>query len=637
MILKKEDYKDYLYKVYSSWLGKIIGIRLGAPVEGFDYLKIKEKYNGKHGYLIDYGIFAADDDSNGPLFFVRSLLDKKNITSEDIGNTFLNYIQEYSGFFWWGGVGVSSEHTAYENLKKGIKAPMSGSAKQNGLTMAEQIGGQIFSDCWGYVSGYNPLLAKELAIKASSVTHDKNGIEGGIFVAVAICFAMQMNNIYEVIDNTLTYLNPSLEYYQVMKDIINYYHMHTNNYESCFEYIRNNYGYDKYPGTCHIIPNASIMMMALLYGEGKFDETMELLNNCGWDTDCNCGNVGSILGALLGVNNIDSKWIKPINDIVNASSCIGCLNIQTVSDSAKLFTKLAYKLIDIDIEDNNQFDLPYSTLGFIGNIKVDNCLKCKGEVYKYTYYSGKDIYDSRYDPEFSPIVYPGYTINVKANKDIDVFAEDMDGVRFVNKNSLLIPSDVNRVIHKIGFIGDEYEVYNVDVTYKPITEYHFNTLKIDSYGPRYEGDFKDNIRGFVKHSGSFVLSDNGLIGDGIITTGHLCDEYSEIEWTFIPNNISKHYLLFNFDGYMHYYGIGLDENGLSLVRKNIDFEIIENKPIKWAKNEKYSLKIANSIGIIILNLNGDKYSFKFDNKLCSLVGMQIVDDPKNTIIDLKLL
>ena len=39
-MLKKKDYKEYLYKVYSSWLGKIIGIRLGAPVEGFDYQKI---------------------------------------------------------------------------------------------------------------------------------------------------------------------------------------------------------------------------------------------------------------------------------------------------------------------------------------------------------------------------------------------------------------------------------------------------------------------------------------------------------------------------------------------------------------------------------------------------------------------
>ena len=634
-MLKREDYKNYLYKVYSSWLGKIIGIRLGAPVEGWDYLKIKDKYNGKHGYLVDYGIFAADDDSNGPLFFVRSLLEKNNITSEDIGNTFLNYIQEYSGFFWWGGVGVSSEHTAYENLKNGIKAPLSGSEKTNGLMISEQIGGQIFSDCWGYVSGYDPLVAKDLAIKASSVTHDKNGIEGGIFVSVAICFAMQMNNIYDVIDETIKYLNPNLEYYKVMKDIIAFYHNNPSDYESCFKYIRDNYGYDKYPGTCHIIPNASLMMMAMLYGEGKFDYTMEMLNNCGWDTDCNCGNVGSILGALTGVNNIDGKWIKPINDILNASSSIGCLNIQTVSESSKLFAKLAYKLVGIDIEDNNHFDLPYATEGFIGDATSDDCLKCKGEVYKYSYYLGKDIYDSRYDPEFSPIVYPGYSISVKANKDIDVFVEDLDGNRFIGTNTVHIPSATNRVIHKIGFIGDEYEVFDIDIIREPKVEYDFTNYVFDAYGPRYEGDNKNNIRAFVKHSGDFHLN-NGLVGKGLITSGFLGDKYHEIEWTFIPKDNTEHYLLFNYEGFLHYYGIGLDEKGLNLISKNNTVKILENIPLKWVPNEQYSLKITVSIGIINVLLNDKKYSFRFEGDFRSLVGIYVNEDSKNTTIGLKL-
>lgn len=368
--LNRKDYKDYLYKVYSSWLGKIIGIRLGAPVENWDADKIENTYQNKHGYLCDYGIFAADDDSNGPLFFVRALLDKTDISSEDIGNTFLNYIQEYSGFFWWGGIGVSSEHTAYENLKNGIKAPTSGSYLTNGLTIAEQIGGQIFSDCWGYVSGYDPKLAKDLAIKASSVTHDKNGIEGGIFVAVAISLAMQEDNIYTVIDKALNYLDKDKEYYQVMKNIIDFYHNNPDNYKLCFEYIKDNYGYDKYPGVCHIIPNSALMMMAMCYGHGDFDITMEMLNNCGWDTDCNCGNVGSILGALIGVDNINPKWIIPNNDIVNASSCIGSENISNISTTSKLFAKLAYKLKGIDIIDDKHFDLPYASEGFLVTMRL---------------------------------------------------------------------------------------------------------------------------------------------------------------------------------------------------------------------------------------------------------------------------
>ncbi len=58
--------------------------------------------------------------------------------------------------FWWGGYGISTEHTAYLNLKNGIEAPQSGSVEQNGLILAEQIGGQIFIDTWGLVNPCNP-------------------------------------------------------------------------------------------------------------------------------------------------------------------------------------------------------------------------------------------------------------------------------------------------------------------------------------------------------------------------------------------------------------------------------------------------------------------------------------------------
>ena len=68
----------------------------------------------------------------------------------------LNYAPYEHEFFWWGGYGVSTEHTAYLNLRNGIPAPQSGSMAQNGSTMAEQIGGQIFSDTWGLVNPGNP-------------------------------------------------------------------------------------------------------------------------------------------------------------------------------------------------------------------------------------------------------------------------------------------------------------------------------------------------------------------------------------------------------------------------------------------------------------------------------------------------
>ena len=58
--------------------------------------------------------------------------------------TWLNDIIEGRTILWWGGLGNSTEHTAFLRLKNGIEAPASGSMKLNGPVLAEQIGAQIF-------------------------------------------------------------------------------------------------------------------------------------------------------------------------------------------------------------------------------------------------------------------------------------------------------------------------------------------------------------------------------------------------------------------------------------------------------------------------------------------------------------
>ncbi len=67
--------KEYIEKIYAGWLAKVIGVRYGAPVESWTYEKIKKFYGTLDDYPQDYKLFAADDDTNGPLFFLRGLED----------------------------------------------------------------------------------------------------------------------------------------------------------------------------------------------------------------------------------------------------------------------------------------------------------------------------------------------------------------------------------------------------------------------------------------------------------------------------------------------------------------------------------------------------------------------------------
>lgn len=98
-------------------------------------------------------------------------------------------------------------------------------------------------------------------------------------------------------------------------------------WEDGFKYIYESFGYDRYPGNCHIIPNICVMILALLYGEGDFDRTLAIGCMCGWDTDCNVGNISTIMGVRGGLDAINyRKFREPVNDFLACSSVIGSLN-----------------------------------------------------------------------------------------------------------------------------------------------------------------------------------------------------------------------------------------------------------------------------------------------------------------------
>ena len=139
---------DYAERVYAGVLGKIIGVYLGPPIEGWTYERIMEQLGEIKYYVHDrhdlplhnHQLVVTDDDISGTFTFLRSLADYNyslDLTPAQIGQTWLNYIIENRTVLWWGGRGNSTEHTAYLRLKEGISAPRSGSMKLNGKVVAE--------------------------------------------------------------------------------------------------------------------------------------------------------------------------------------------------------------------------------------------------------------------------------------------------------------------------------------------------------------------------------------------------------------------------------------------------------------------------------------------------------------------
>ena len=160
---------DYAERVYAGVLGKMIGVYLGRPFEGWTYERITRELGEITGYVherLGKPLVVADDDLSGTFGFVRALSDRgypSDLSPAQIGETWLNAIIEGRTILWWGGFGNSTEHTAFLRLKAGVPAPASGSIATNGTTVAEQIGAQIFIDGWGMLCPGDPERAADFA------------------------------------------------------------------------------------------------------------------------------------------------------------------------------------------------------------------------------------------------------------------------------------------------------------------------------------------------------------------------------------------------------------------------------------------------------------------------------------------
>jgi hypothetical protein len=260
------------------------------------------------------------------------------LTSREIGETWLNYIVERRSILWWGGNGNSTEQTAWLNLKRGIAAPASGSIAVNGIAVAEQIGAQIFIDGWAIVAPGNPALAARLAEQAARVSHDGAAVDAAKLWAAMEAEAFISRDVERLIEVGLAQVTPDGPVARLIADIRSWRKQYPD-WRDAREAVEARYGYDKHPGHCHVIPNHALMIMALLYAPYDFCLAQTIVCTSGWDTDCNAGNVGCLMGAMLGLEGIDAqgKWREPLADRMLISSADGG---DAINDAVRVSARL---------------------------------------------------------------------------------------------------------------------------------------------------------------------------------------------------------------------------------------------------------------------------------------------------------
>ena len=368
--------QDYLEKVYAGVLGKVIGVYLGRPFEGWTYERIMAELGEVWYYVherLGKPLIVTDDDITGTFTFIRALADHPGgygLSSAQIGQTWLNYIIENRSILWWGGLGNSTEHTAFLRLKQGIPAPQSGSIALNGKVVAEQIGAQIFIDGWGMVCPGDPEKAAALAAQAGRVSHDGEAIYAAQVIAAMEAEAFTHPGLDHLLDTALGLIPADSTIARLIGDLREW-RAQTSDWREARARVAARYGYDKYPGNCHVVPNHALVQLGLLYGDDNFQRALMVTNTSGWDTDCNSANVGCIMGLRLGLAGIEAgpDWRGPLADRIYLPTADGGSSISDCAQQALSIANLGRGLAGLPALQPKggarfHFDLPGALQGF---------------------------------------------------------------------------------------------------------------------------------------------------------------------------------------------------------------------------------------------------------------------------------
>ena len=313
-------------RLEGALLGRFAGCVLGVPVENFSIDRMIEiaKRTGTsfppteywRGVddpdIIHYGVNRRADYTRGNLNAVP--------VDDDITYTVFemlllkkyggNYTVNDAGEFWSELIpcACTAEDCALKRLNEGADAEHA--ACDN--PFVEWIGGAIRGDSFGYVSAGDPMKAITLAYPEMYLTHRRNGIYGGLFTAAAVACAFTEKTPFDAVRRGATFIPPGSRLAKDLEWAFSYEGKLTD-YLHARRLIDERFGEMDH---VHTNNNMCAVVFAVMLGDGDFTRSVAESIAMGLDNDCNGATVGSIVGANIGIENIEEHWYAPFGDTV---------------------------------------------------------------------------------------------------------------------------------------------------------------------------------------------------------------------------------------------------------------------------------------------------------------------------------
>lgn len=212
------------------------------------------------------------------------------------------------------------------NILNGIMPPESGHWMNN--PHADDIDFQIEADFAGLMSPGMPNTAAEISDRIGHIMNYGDGWYGGVYVSAMYSLAFVSDDIDFIVREALATIPEKSKFHQCISDVIRWHEEYPNDWKQTWFECQRKWSsdigcpegvFDQLDIDALI--NSAYVVIGLLYGDGDFEETMEISTRCGQDSDCNPATAAGILGTVIGYSNISDKWKKDLKEVEDINFC----------------------------------------------------------------------------------------------------------------------------------------------------------------------------------------------------------------------------------------------------------------------------------------------------------------------------
>ena len=291
LTLTEAVYRD---KIEGAWVGKAIGVTLGAGVRGSLIPGRLNFFNPVPGQ--PNASLALDF----PLIWL-SVLEQQGakFTSEDLAVAWLehlDYSQDELGY-------------AMLNLKRGLPPPAAGAHSnpfKHGTLAAMR------ADFWGLIAPGSPQTAASYAYRDATLDHCEDGEWAAMYLAAVTSAAFFLSDPMILMTIGLAMIPKTCRTARAVKTAFAAAQRGATWLEAR-ESVMNEVGSKNFTD---VAQNIGFFTLGLFYGTGDFGTALCAGVNCGYDAEMVGGALGAVYGVLKGASGLPELWKKPMGNIL---------------------------------------------------------------------------------------------------------------------------------------------------------------------------------------------------------------------------------------------------------------------------------------------------------------------------------